>query len=246
MSGVDVQQLHEDPARAVAEACRALAVAGVLDGILGHISLRADERSLWVRCRGRDEPGLRYSRAADVHLVGLDGEAPATPEHRAPNELPIHTAVLRARPDVHAVVHAHPPHALLVGLADLALEPIFGAYDIPAMRLAERGVPVYPRSVLVNDDEIGREVAEALGPAQVCLLRGHGIVAVGSSLAAAVVAADTLERLCRVTVELARLGARAAAVPEADRAQLPDLGAGFNDRFAYQHLLARLRAVEGR
>ena len=56
-----------------------------------------------------------------------------------PQELPIHTAILRARPAVTAVVHAHPPAVVAMSLADLAFQPIFGAYDIPRPAWPPRG-----------------------------------------------------------------------------------------------------------
>ena len=228
----------------VALACRALVHAGVLNGTLGHVSVRAGEGRAWVRCRGPEERGLRFTSAGDVHAVGLDGTPPDDDRYRAPHELPIHTAVMRRRPEVNAVVHAHPNFALLVGLADLSLEPLFGAYNIPAMQLAADGVAVYPRAVLINDDRLAAEFVTSLGDSQVALLRGHGIVTTGASLEAAVIAAVNLEELCRVTVELHRLGVRPAAINAEDRTQLPDLGRRFNDAQAYRNLVAEVLAAE--
>ena len=84
----------------------------------------------------------------------LDGEPGAPGElddgYAVPNELPLHTEVLRARPDVEAVVHAHPADTVAADLAGLALRPIVGAFDIPGAHLAAGGVPVYPRAVLLR------------------------------------------------------------------------------------------------
>jgi ribulose-5-phosphate 4-epimerase/fuculose-1-phosphate aldolase len=229
----------------VARACRALVVAGVLHGVLGHVSLRHDEQQLLVRCRGSRERGLRFTVPDDIHLVGLDGTAPRADQHVAPNELPIHTAIMATRPEVQAVVHAHSPFALIAGLAGLELPPMFGAYDIPATRLAEAGIPVFPRAALINDDVLAGELVAAIGTARVCLLRGHGIVTTGASLAQAVVAAVQLETLARVAVELHRVGARPTAIADADLRQLPDLGGGFNDEQFYRHLVAELELADG-
>lgn len=228
----------------VARACRALVVAGVLGGVLGHVSLRHDERQLLVRCRGPRERGLRFTAPSDVHLVGMDGTPPDSDDHAAPNELPIHTAIMAARPEVRAVVHAHPPFALIAGLADLELPPMFGAYDIPATRLAEAGIPVFPRAALINDEALAGELVTAIGTARACLLRGHGIVTTGTSLAQAVVAAVQLETLARVAVELHRVGTAPSAIEDADLRQLPDLGGGFNDEQFYRYLLAELELAE--
>ena len=81
----------------------------------------------------------------------LDGAPAGLPDGYAPpSELPIHAETLRRRPEVNAVVHAHAPSVVMADLAGLALRPIVGAYNIPAMRLALDGIPVYPRAVLIR------------------------------------------------------------------------------------------------
>jgi ribulose-5-phosphate 4-epimerase/fuculose-1-phosphate aldolase len=230
----------------VANACRVLGARGLAEDVLGHISLRTGPDRMLVRCRGPQEEGLFLTRPDDVREVALDG-SPVDGDLQGwavPNELPIHAEILRARPDVDAVVHCHPPSVLLAGLEDVPLRPVFGAYNIPAARLALEGVPVYPRSVLVRRPELGREVAAALGPASVLVLRGHGIATVGSgphAVEQAVGRALALDVLARVSVDCARLGGSAEVMPPEDVAELPDLGGSFNDVMLFRHHLARLR-----
>jgi ribulose-5-phosphate 4-epimerase/fuculose-1-phosphate aldolase len=230
----------------VANACRVLAGRGLAEDVLGHVSVRTGPDTLLVRCRGPREEGLLFTTADDVREVDLATAPGAAAEDgwSAPNELPIHTEVLRARPDVDAVVHCHPPAVLLAGIAEVPLRPVVGAYNIPAARLALDGVPVYPRSVLVCRPELGREVALALGSAPVLVLRGHGIVTVGSGAHAveqAVARALALDVLARVSVDVHRLGGSAPDISAADVADLPDLGGAFNDVMLFRHHLARLR-----
>lgn len=233
----------------IANACRVLGARGLAEDVLGHVSLRTAADRMLVRCRGPREEGLVLTRPEDVHEVDLDG-TPVSGDlggWSLPNELPIHAEVLRARPDVDAVVHCHPPSVLLAGLAGVALRPVFGAYHIPAARLALDGVPEYPRSVLVRRPELGREVAAALGTSPVLVLRGHGIVTVGSgehAVEQAVGLALALDVLARVSVDCARLGARPAELSPEDVADLPDLGGAFTDVLVFRHHLARLR-LEG-
>lgn len=226
----------------VALGCRVLARVGMAAGVLGHISARVADDEILIRCRGPREMGLGHTTAGDIHRIGLDGRlVDDEPGWSVPKEYPIHTSLARARSDVGAVVHAHPPSALLFGLADLVAAPVFGAYNIPAMRIARDGIPVYPRPVLITRDELGADVVTAMGGASVCLLRGHGIVTVGETVRQAVVAAVNLETVCRVAVELHRLGAQPESLTEADFAELPDLGAAFDDELAWQALVADLR-----
>src|SRR5689334_2481836 len=127
------QHMDEDPRRLVANACRILGARGLAEDVLGHISVRTGTDRILLRCRGPQEEGLVFTRVDDVREVDLDGVGELG-EWTVPNELPIHAEVLRARPDVDAVVHCHPPSVLLAGLEGVPLRPIFGAYHLPAAR----------------------------------------------------------------------------------------------------------------
>lgn len=160
-------------ARTVALACRVLAHHGLAEDVLGHVSVRTGPDSMLVRCRGPRERGLLFTTDDDVREVGLDADGPLDGGYRASNELPIHSEVLRARPDVGAVVHVHPPAVVAADLAGLPLRPIIGAYKIPALRLAREGIAVYPRGVLIRRRELGVELVEAMGDKPGCIRRGH-------------------------------------------------------------------------
>jgi ribulose-5-phosphate 4-epimerase/fuculose-1-phosphate aldolase len=230
--------------RTVALACRILANAGLSQDILGHVSVRVGPAQMLVRCRGPAEEGLLFTVEEDVRLVDLNGHGEMLGQWRVPAELPIHAELLRARPDVDAVVHCHPPAVLVAGVEGVPLRPVFGAFNIPAARLALDGVPVYPRAALVRDARLARELVEAMGTSAVCILRGHGIVTVGSgehAVEQAVVRALNLEVLARISVERARLGDNAPDLTPADIAELPDLGTSFNDLTVWRYQVARLR-----
>jgi 3,4-dihydroxyphthalate decarboxylase len=238
---------HYDERVKVATACRILGCRGLVDGVLGHVSARVDTDSLLVRCRGREERGVALTEPRDIRLVDFEGNhLESSDGWQVPKELPIHTAAFRADDAAGAVVHAHPRSALLCGLADLRLAPVFGAYNIPAFRLARAGVPVYGRSVLISRQELADEMVAAMDGRRAVLLRGHGITVAGDTVEQATVRAVDLEELCRVTVELARLGAVVDDVPERDRAELPDLGSAFNDHLHWRALVAETSRGERR
>ncbi|MGH3558732.1 MAG: class II aldolase/adducin family protein, partial [Mycobacterium sp.] len=50
----------------VAQACRVAAARGLVDGILGHLSLRVDDERLLLRCRSDTDTGVAYTRPADI------------------------------------------------------------------------------------------------------------------------------------------------------------------------------------
>ncbi|MCU1606428.1 MAG: aldolase [Modestobacter sp.] len=227
----------------IAGACRVLAARGLAEGYLGHISLRVDADRLLVRCRGPQERGLAWTTADDVHLVTFDGEPGAAGELEGwtpPNELPLHTEVLRAHPDVQAVVHAHPPAVVAADLAGLGIRPIVGAFDMPGAKLAAGGVPVYPRGVLVRDRRLAAEMVQAMGDRPVVLLRGHGLTSSGEGVPEAVLRAISVDQIARLSLTIASAGGELCDLPAEDMAELPDLGGAFNHATAWRHELARL------
>lgn len=227
----------------IAQACRILAVEGLVDGILGHVSVRVDDDHMLIRCRGPREHGLLFTEPSDVRLVDLDGQgAELTDGYAVPNELPIHGETLRARPEVNAVVHAHPPAVLACGIAELPLRPVFGAYNIPAMRMAHDGIPTYQRSVLIRRPDLAKQMLAAMGDRPVCVLRGHGITATGSTVREAVMRALNLNALASVALTVAMTGRTADDIPEQDVAELPDLGSAFNDDANWRYYVAKAQS----
>lgn len=227
----------------VAQACRILARRGLAPGILGHISVRVADTAILVRCRGPQERGLAFTTPADVRLLDLDGAADPGEGYRPPNELPLHTETLRRRPEVNAVVHAHPSAVVVADLAGLELRPILGAYNMPAMRLAQAGIPVYPRGVLIHRAELAAEMLTYMGTRSVCVLRAHGLTAIGENVPQAVVRALDVDELARVTLAVARAGGPAPTLPAADVAELPDLGSGLNEETVWRWLVAETAEV---
>lgn len=228
----------------VARACRILAAEGLVSDILGHVSLRVGEDRMLIRARGPEDDGLLLSTPDDVVLVDLDGKpAEDIGDHQLANELPIHGEVLRRRPEAQAVVHAHPPEVVLCSIAGLEFRPVFGAFNIPAMRMAERGIPMFDYYGLIRNQRRAGEMVEAMGDSAAVVLRGHGLTTAGPSVGAAVVTALNVNTLANMTASLARVGATAPTVPEADLAELPDLGAGFNHGQVWRHHVAKLSQV---
>lgn len=221
----------------VALSCRILANEGLVEGILGHVSARVPgEDEMLIRCRSDEECGVLFTKGIDVRRVDFDGQGPDLEgRYEVPKELPIHGEILKARPEVGCVIHAHPPAALVCGILDLELRPIFGAFNIPAMRMALEGIPVYPRSVLVTRPALAAEMMNAMGSKHVCVMKGHGITVTGRTVEEATVRALNLNALARVTLQVAQTGNEAADIPHEDVDELPDLGSTFNDQWVWRH-----------
>ncbi|OBI98678.1 3,4-dihydroxyphthalate decarboxylase [Mycobacterium alsense] len=227
----------------VAQGCRVAAARGLVDGILGHLSLRVDDERLLVRCRSDTDTGVAFTRPGDIRLVSFDGTAGATGEldgYRVPNELPIHVETLRANPEHRAVAHLHPPTVVAADLAGITLRPIYGAYDIPGAWLARGGVPVYERAVLIRSSALGKEMVAAMGAGPVVICRGHGITSAAKTIEQTVLQAISLNELARMSLWVRAAGGTPRDIDERDWDDLPDLGSGFNIDAAWRHEVARL------
>lgn len=225
----------------VAQSCRILAMEGLVEGILGHVSVRVNEKEMLIRCRGDQETGVRYTTADAIRVVDYDGKGDdLLGRYEVPKELPIHGEIYKIRPEVGCVIHAHPPSALICGISELEFKPIFGAFNMPAMRMALEGIPVYPRSVLVTRPDLAVSMMEIMGDKQVCLMKGHGITVTGKTVEEATIRALNFHILAQVTLEVARLGKSAPSIPPEDIEELPDLGSTFNDIWGWKHYVKKL------
>lgn len=193
----------------LARACRILAAEGLGDYVWGHVSARAEEPgTFWLKGAGL---GLEEIGRDDLLLLDLDGNVLAgdRPRHL---EWPIHAEVLRARPDIDAVVHSHAPAAVALGSLDVELQPL--------CHEAIRWMPAPPvftdTSDLVDTPEIGAAVAARMGDNGGVLLRNHGFVVGGRDIRSAAIMSIFLERACRTQLTVMSIGAAWHPAPAAD------------------------------
>ncbi|NNN19277.1 MAG: class II aldolase/adducin family protein, partial [Acidimicrobiaceae bacterium] len=157
-----------------------------------------------------------------------------------PVELPLHGETLRSRADANVVVHAHPPAVLAATLANLDLVPAFGSFNIPANQIAMEGIPIYPRSILISSREIALDMLATMGDHRACVLRGHGITVVGTTLESALLSALNVNTLAQVALEIAKTGLRAVPIPEEDQALVPKVSK-FSPDAGWKFYEAKLR-----
>ncbi|MCV7408753.1 3,4-dihydroxyphthalate decarboxylase [Mycobacterium florentinum] len=229
----------------VALGCRVAASRGLVDGMLGHLSLRVDDDHLLVRCRSESDTGVAFTRPSDIRLIRFDGSAGASGEldgYSVPNELPIHVETMLADAQHRAVAHLHPAAVVAADLAGVTIRPICGAYDIPGAWLARDGVPVYPRAVLIRTSALGKDMVAAMRGRPVVILRGHGITSAAATVPRAVLQAISVDGLARMSLRVLAAGGTLHDIADADWDDLPDLGPAFTADAAWRHEVARLRA----
>ncbi len=117
-------------------------------------------------------------------------------------ETHLHAAIYCARPDVHAIVHAHP----VTATAYCTLPQDINTH-LTAEAYTLLGDPVRIPYALMGTPELARRVAECLRPPAVCgLMENHGVIAVGSTLLAAFDRLELLEVAARQTALVTLLG----------------------------------------
>jgi L-fuculose-phosphate aldolase len=178
--------------REVALACRVLGAHGLGDALYGHVSGRLPGWDrFWMKPAGL---ALEEVAAEDLVLVDLEG-ARLSGERGVHREWPIHSEVMRARPDVGCVIHTHPRHGIALPARGLRLLPVCQDSQL----FAESGVPVFEAFAhLVTTREDGVAVAATLGAASAAFLRNHGVVVAGAGVPEATCAALMLERACEI------------------------------------------------
>ena len=199
----------KDLAARVARACRVLGRLDLTKAATGHVSARIPGTDrLLIRARGPGELGVRYTNAEQVIEVDMDGKltSPNNEGLAVPLEVFIHTAVYKARPDVHSVIHIHPPRAVLFTICCKPLKPLFGAYDPSSVRLCLEGIPTFDRSILINSPALGEQLVKTMGDSKVCLMRGHGITTAAPSVEQAALYAIQLNDLAVMNYEAHLLG----------------------------------------
>jgi len=160
-----------------------LAGAGLIRGSEGNLSARIDAESCVVTSTGSSTGRLDFRELVVVRLDG--GEIPA----RATSEAHLHLDLYRRRPEIMAIVHAHPPAVLC--LAEQGRLP-----DVLKLEDDEQlvGRPVEVAYFPEGSSDLAEAVAAALDDACACVLLDHGAVTVGATVEQALGRMLSLER----------------------------------------------------
>lgn len=202
--------------RDVAEAARHLHSAGWVANHDGNVSVRlADGRRFLATPTATSK---RLVDAHDVITVDIEGKV-LSGRKKLFGEWHLHAACFRARPDVHAVIHAHPPAATAFGVARRALGPP----PLPEMIVSLGAhVPLLdyaPPKSAGQDRALEKALTD--GDADAVLLAGNGVVAVGSDLEQALLRLELVEHWAQILVHAAAVGG-AQPLPTDDVKKLLD------------------------
>ncbi len=163
----------------------------------GNLSVRLDEHRLLVTptCMSKG-----MMRPTDLVIVDMEGNRIAG-KRKVSSEIGMHLLIYRLRPDVHGIVHAHPPTATGFAASGFGLsrplvcEVVVGLGSIP---LARYGTP--------GTAELTDALAPLIPDHDAILMANHGVVTFGSSLENAFMKMETVEHFAKIALVTHLLG----------------------------------------
>jgi L-fuculose-phosphate aldolase len=188
--------------REIVEVCRRLYDRGLIAGQDGNVSVRVSADRVLVTPAGLSKVDVRASDIVELRL--REGQEPSSRGSReASSEVQVHLAVYRVRPDVGAVVHAHPPVATGFAVAGETVEhPLLSElqYGVGTVALVPYEQP--------GSRALADRAAEFLRSYDVVLLEHHGAVAVGATLLLAHQRLESLEHAARILLAARQMKGR--------------------------------------
>ena len=184
---------------------RILAREEVVDSF-GHVSVRHPERpDRYLLSRARAPERIEVE---DIMEFTLEGEPIDARDRKPYLERFIHGALYEARPDVQAVVHNHSPSVIPFGVTGTKLKPLLHmcasiGHDVPLWDSHDR---FGDTALLVENMEMGRDLAKSVEKGRTALMRGHGAVVVGQTLRHAVFISIYLELAAKLQMQAMPLG----------------------------------------
>ncbi|MEE8518587.1 MAG: class II aldolase/adducin family protein [Dehalococcoidia bacterium] len=169
-----------------------------LGDIIGHVGVRLpDNEGIAVKLLRVDQEDKYQDWMTRFDFDGNKLSGTGT----VPGEAVIYTKLFAARPEVNAIVHAHAPMCVVMGLAGI---PISGVH-LQSAKFGT-GMPVYPLPMYVSNEHDGDEVVKTIGDGPAMTINGHGIVVAGKSIDEAVITALYMERAAKVQYAARNLG----------------------------------------
>ncbi|MEM9401906.1 MAG: class II aldolase/adducin family protein [Pseudomonadota bacterium] len=232
--------MTEAELRADLAACyRLIALFGWDDLVFTHVSARVpgDHEHFLINPYGMMFEEITASALVKVDADGnkvSDSEFPVNPAGFV-----IHSAVHAARPDVTCVLHTHSKAGVAVSAQKDGLQPLSQTSLFP---YASLGYHDY-EGVALNDDEKPRLVAD-LGDKTCLILRNHGLLTVGPTIADAFLMMYVLETACQIQLMAQSTGNALIPVPQpivdGIQAQAEQVTKGLGGTLVWPGLLRRL------
>jgi ribulose-5-phosphate 4-epimerase/fuculose-1-phosphate aldolase len=149
----------------------------------GHASIRVGDDRMYINIGSCQRSKLT---TADICTIDMEGNV-IEGNGKPPLEFHLHAGIYKARPDVKAVVHAHPKWSTFLTMTGHGYQPVYA-----------QGSLVYPMPLLdspnsINNPVMAGRLAETLGDRPAAMMKSHGAVTVGKDIVEAFVLANYME-----------------------------------------------------
>ncbi len=162
---------------------------GTIAAADGNLSVRLSNGDILITPTGAMKGFLQPSHMAKVDIEGR----PVDDGPKASSETGIHLVAYQERPDIQAIVHAHPPHAVALTVADIDMQmPI-----IPEIIVSIGGIPTAPLGT-PGTPELPETIRKIIRCSDTVIMKNHGSVTLGSNLMDAYKKLDMLEHTARI------------------------------------------------
>lgn len=218
---MELTQLREE----ICDVCHKMWQLGWVAANDGNVSVKLPDGTFLCT-----PTGISKSFITPEKLVRIDQDMrvlEGLPGYRASSEIKMHLRCYLERPDVGAVVHAHPPTATGFAVAGKSLD----AYSMIETVIAIGAIPLTPYGT-PSTYEVPEAIAPYLANHDVLLLKNHGALTVGADLLTAYYRMETLELFAKISLTAHLLGG-AREIPREKIDQLLDL------RENYYHVTGR-------
>jgi L-fuculose-phosphate aldolase len=201
--------LGEQEARvAIVDAGRRLYERRILASIEGNLSIRLEADRIVATPSGLNKG---FMQPSDMVVTDLDGNPEG--EGKPSSEMPMHLAIYKVRPDLQAIVHAHPTVATGYAVAGRQLPPAVLAEIVATLGC----IPIAPYGT-PSTDELAEAVVGPIRTYDALLLANHGALTAGDSLDEAEERMYQLEHFAEISLVAEMLGGpQAFSVEEVNR-----------------------------
>jgi len=193
------QKLRE----AIVEKARWMNANGLNQGTSGNISARCGEGFLI------SPSAFPYELMQPEHVVPMRFDSSWEGKLKPSSEWRFHLDILAARPEVQAVIHAHPMYCTTVAILGHDIPPLHYMIAVTgADRVRCAAYATY------GSEELSRNALEALGKSNACLLANHGVIVTGGNLAGAMWLLVEVETLAQQYFNTLQVGGPVLLTPE--------------------------------
>ena len=203
----DCTELRRD----VIDTCLWLLEKGLVFGTWGNVSVRLDDGNLLMT-----PSRLAYEAMTPEDLVILSPEGKQVAGTRlSTSERELHRRIMNRRQDIGAIIHMHSPYAM----AACAMDGGVPVISEEMCQLLGGAIPLSARFVPSHlHEELGAVAAESVTETNALLLRNHGPVCFGRTLAEARICCQVVEKSCQMYLMLSAAGRMNVLAPEYVRA----------------------------